>query len=51
MQVANFNKMTIGERDELLYYGILYVSQQLAGILTHLERISRGPGSPGQRPN
>lgn len=40
MQIDSFNQMTIGERDELLYYGVLYCTEQLAGILTHIQRIS-----------
>lgn len=46
--VESFTKMSIRDRDELLYYGILYETSQLAGILRWIQSVSSGPppGSP-----
>ena len=51
--VESFKKLSNGDRDELMYYGMLYIAQQYAAVLTHLERISGGPtqAAPASKPN
>ena len=46
IQHENFRKLSIGERDELLYYGMLFLYEQMVGLSQHFQRIASG-----QKPN
>lgn len=47
VQMPDFKKMSIAERDELLYYGLLYATKQLGAILQWIEMMTaKQPGKP-----
>jgi hypothetical protein len=46
IQSKNFNHLTLAERNELLYYGMLYLYEQMAGVAQHVKFIASG-----QKPN
>ena len=51
--VEDFKKMSLAERDELLFYMVSYMTQQYAGVLRLLHGMGPqpNPNNPMGRPN